>query len=94
MKSLKNSKITKIGVISQSLLALAGCSTQEVVRYQVVKPLPLLCPQSHQCQMPHYQIKNNGDLVTTLDRALTTIELCQVEITALKECISQGNENE
>lgn len=68
-------------------------STQEVVKYQIIPPTPLMCPTSHQCQMPSYQLKNNGDLVTALDKALTTIELCQVEIKALERCVETITSN-
>ncbi|MGX2968001.1 Rz1-like lysis system protein LysC [Ursidibacter sp. B-7004-1] len=64
-----------------------------MAHYRTIKPLPLACPPSQQCQMPKFQLKNNGDLVTTLDKALTTIELCQVELIALEECVESYNRN-
>lgn len=87
-----NWKITKTGVISLCLLALVGCSTTENVRYQPIKPPPLICPKSHQCQIPPFHIQNNGDLAKTLDHTLTVIELCEIELQAWEKCVDEFNQ--
>ncbi|MGX2969302.1 Rz1-like lysis system protein LysC [Ursidibacter sp. B-7004-1] len=74
-------------------MALAGCSTNEAAHYRTIKPLPLACPPSQQCQMPKFQLKNNGDLVIVLDKALTTIEFCQIELKSWAECVEGYNRN-
>lgn len=91
MNLLKHWTNIKRGVLSLSLLGLAGCSTQEVVKYQQVKPNLLICPQTSQCQIPPFQLNNNGDLVLALDRSLTVIELCQIEIQAWEDCVENYN---
>ncbi|WP_080686602.1 Rz1-like lysis system protein LysC [Mannheimia granulomatis] len=70
---------------------LASCSTSEKVRYQPIKPNPIICPKKVDCQTPEINIKTNGDLVKVLDKSLNTIEVCQIIIESLEHCIEQYN---
>lgn len=92
MKFLMNWKNTKRGLILSCLTLLASCSTNEKVRYQTLKPTPIICPKKVDCQPPEGNIKTNGDLVKMLDKSLNTIEVCQIIITSLEHCIEQHNQ--
>ncbi|WP_225981340.1 Rz1-like lysis system protein LysC [Mannheimia pernigra] len=71
---------------------MASCSTNEGVRYHILKPNPIICPKKSDCQTPTINIKTNGDLVKALDKSLNTIEVCQIMIESLEHCIEQYNE--
>ena len=88
-----NWKNKKHGLLSLCLMALVGCSSNERTHYQTVKPNPLLCPTHDSCQMPSVEVKTNADLARSLDKALTQIELCQIQLNALSECITEYNKH-
>lgn len=50
-----------------------------------------MCPTQVMCQAPKVAINTNADLVTTLEKSLNTIELCQLQIDALQDCITDYN---
>ncbi|WP_371739895.1 Rz1-like lysis system protein LysC [Mannheimia sp. ZY171111] len=70
---------------------MASCSTSEKVRYQIIKPNPIICPKRLECQTLATEINTNGDLVKALDKSLNTIEVCQVIIESFEHCIEQYN---
>lgn len=43
--------------------------------------------------MPSVEVKTNADLARSLDKALTQIELCQIQLNALSECITEYNQH-
>ncbi|MEG9499910.1 Rz1-like lysis system protein LysC [Mannheimia indoligenes] len=70
---------------------MAGCSTEKV-RHQTIKPNPIICPKKVECRLPEANIKTNGDLAKMLDKSLNTIEVCQIMIESLENCIEQYNQ--
>lgn len=70
------------------LMTLAACSTNE---NRLIKQ-PILCPTATAaCKQITVNIKTNADLANALDNSLNMTELCIVENTALKDCISEFN---